>query len=67
MELTVPEGEYLADKWVELECPLGEYDEHGSAITYNRFTIKREAIQGIILKKIQHSKVLEQDYKSRVH
>ena len=67
MELTVPEGEYLADKWVGLECPPGEYDEHGSAITYNRFTIKREAIQGIILKKIWHSKVLEEDYKSRVY
>ena len=66
MVLRVPEGEYLADKWVGLECPPGEYDEHGS-IAYSRFTIKREAIEGIILKKVWHSKALEEYYKQIVY
>lgn len=67
MELRVPEGEYLADKSVGQECPPGEYDEHGNSISYGRFTIKREAIKGIILKKVWHSKRLEEEYKRRVY
>lgn len=61
--LSVPEGEYLADKWVGLECPMGERSEYGGS----RFTIKREAIKGIILNKVWHSKRLEQYYKSIVY
>jgi hypothetical protein len=67
MELKVPENEYLADKMVGYECPPGEYDEHGSSISYQRFTIKREAIKGVILKKVGHDKEFEEQQKNRVY
>ena len=67
MELRVPENEYLADKQVGLECPPGEYDEHGSSVKYRRFTIKREAIKGVILKKVGHDKEFEEHWKKVVY
>ena len=38
MKLILPDGEYLADKWVGQEC--SGTDENGNSILYNRFTIK---------------------------
>jgi hypothetical protein len=67
MELRVPENEYLADKFVGQECPPGEYDEHGSSIAYRRFTIKREAIKGVVLKKVGYDKALEELWKNLVY
>lgn len=67
MELEVPKGEYLADRWIGRECPPGEYDKHGSSIFYNRFTVKREAIKGILLKTLGHDKEFAEKVKRRVY
>jgi hypothetical protein len=66
MELIVPDGEYLADRWIGLEC-TGEQDETGSSKTYNRFTIKQEAITGVILKKLGHDQEFEDRQKQIVY
>ena len=64
-ELTVPAGEYLADKWLGYEC-TGEV-EGGSSKTYDRFTVKKEAITGVILKKLGHDKKFEEEQKGIVY
>lgn len=66
MELRVPENEYLADHSVGQECPPGEYDEYGS-ISYQRFTIKRGAIKGVILKKVGHDQEFEEEWENVVY
>jgi hypothetical protein len=66
MELTVPGNEYLADNWVGLEC-TGEIDETGSSKSYNRFTVKKEAIIGVILEKLGHDKEFEERQKGVVY
>jgi len=66
MQLTVPNSEYLADEFIGYECPPGEYDEYGS-IAYNRFTIKREAIKGVVLRKVGHDKEFEEYWKNVVY
>lgn len=66
MELTVPDGEYLADKWIGQEC-TGELDETGTSKSYNRFTIKQPAITGVILKKLGHDRAFEEEVKGRVY
>jgi len=66
MELTVPGNEYLADNWVGLEC-TGEIDETGSSKSYNRFTVKKEAIIGVILEKLGHDKEFEEHQKGVVY
>jgi hypothetical protein len=65
MKLIVPDGEYLADKWVGQEC--SGTDENGSSIPYNRFTIKSEAITGFILEKIGHDQEFEDAQKNIVY
>jgi hypothetical protein len=65
MKLIVPEGEYLADKWVGQEC--SGTDKNGSSIPYNRFTIKSEAITGVILEKIGHDQEFEDAQKNIVY
>jgi hypothetical protein len=57
MKLIVPDGEYLADKWIGQEC--SGTDENGSSILYNRFTVKSESIIGVILEKIGHDQEFE--------
>jgi hypothetical protein len=57
MKLVVPQGEYLADKWVGQEC--SGIDENGSNTPYNRITVKSEAIIGVILEKIGHDQEFE--------
>ncbi len=66
MELIVPDGEYLADRWIGLEC-TGELDETGSSKTYNRFTIKQQAITGVILKKLGHDQAFEERQKTIIY
>ncbi len=66
MKLRVPEGEFLADKWIGLEC-TGESDSSGSSKTYNRFTVKQEAISGVILEKLGHDKEFEERQKGVVY
>ena len=66
MELTVPDGEHLADRWIGLEC-TGEQDETGDSKTYNRFTVKKEAIIGVILEELGHDKEFEERQKQIVY
>jgi len=65
MKLIVPDGEYLADKWVGQEC--SGTDENGSSIFYNRFTVKSEAITGVILEKIGHDQEFEDAQKNTIY
>ncbi|HUT69020.1 MAG TPA: hypothetical protein VMW86_10810 [Dehalococcoidales bacterium] len=65
-QLIVPSNEYLADKWVGQEC-TGEVDETGSSKVYNRFTVKNEAIKGVILIKLGHDKEFEESQKNIVY
>jgi hypothetical protein len=55
----------LADKWVGQEC--SGTDKNGSSIPYNRFTIKSEAITGVILEKIGHDQEFEDAQKNIVY
>ncbi|MFC1909801.1 hypothetical protein ACFLXC_00710 [Chloroflexota bacterium] len=66
MELIVPDSEYLADSWVGLEC-TGEMESEHSSKTYNRFTVKREAIIGVIIEKLGHDKEFEERQKKIVY
>ncbi|MDO8715833.1 MAG: hypothetical protein Q7J73_03375 [Dehalococcoidales bacterium] len=66
MELVVPDGEYLADRWIGLEC-TGEMDETHSSKTYNRFTIKQQAIEGVILKKLGHDQAFQDEQKKIIY
>jgi hypothetical protein len=55
----------IADKWVGEEC--SGTDKNGSSIHCNRFTIKTEAIIGIILEKIGHDHEFEVTPKTIVY
>lgn len=65
MKLIVPDGEYLADKWIGQEC--SGTGQNGSSILYNRFTIKKEAITGVILEKIGHDQDFEDAQKNIIY
>jgi len=67
MKLVVPDGEYLTDMWVGLEWPPGEYHKTGSSVSYGRFTIKQEAVRGVVLAKVGHSWYFEQRESSVVY
>ena len=56
MKLKVPVDEFLSDKRIGLE-----------SLRYNRFTVKRDSIKGIILKKLGHDKEFEKEVKGRVY
>lgn len=58
MNLKVPTGEYLADKWIGYACVPGGY---------NLFTVKREAITGVLIEKIGHDKEFEEEQKRTVY
>jgi hypothetical protein len=54
--LVVPAGEYLANRWVGQECR-----QVGSDLrTGFRFTIKSEAIIGVVVKKVGHDERMQQ-------
>jgi len=65
MILIVPDGEYLVDKCIGQEC--SGTDENGSSILYNRYTVKSEAIIGVILEKIGHDQEFEDTQKSIIY
>lgn len=65
--ITLQPREYLIDKWMGLECFTGELDKTGSSISYNRFTINKEAIIGVIGKKIGHDNKAENEFRSRIY
>jgi len=65
MKLIVPDGEYLGDKWIGQEC--NGTDKNGNSILYNRFTVKLEAITGVILEKIGHDQEFEDTQKNIVY
>jgi hypothetical protein len=67
MELIVPEGEYLADKWIGQECPPGEKDETGNSRINNRFTVKQGAIIGVVVNKLGHDKEFEERQKRIIY
>ncbi|MFC2018723.1 hypothetical protein ACFLU4_02040 [Chloroflexota bacterium] len=60
LELTVPEGEYLSDQFVGWGCPEGIKSSLGYPIQrppdYTYFTIKQEAVKGVVLEKVGHFK-----------
>ncbi len=58
MNLKVPTGEYLADKWIGYACVPGGY---------NLFTVKSEAITGVLIEKIGHDKEFEEEQKNTVY
>jgi len=66
MELRVPVDEFLADSFIGLEC-TGEIDETGSSISYHRFTIKRQAVKGVILKKVGYDEEFAEREKNVVY
>jgi signal peptidase I len=67
MKLQVPANEYLADKWMGNECTPGGAIVAGSSEAYNRFTVKQEAITGVILQKLGHDKEFEEEQKQIVY
>ena len=61
--LLVPEGELLADRWIGQECrQFGAESRAGS-----RFTIKSDAVIGVVLKKLGHDDRMQQYLESIVY
>lgn len=61
LTLQVPSGEYLGDRWIGRE---GRQEDFGKPnyFGYNRFTIKIEAISGVVIKKIGHKDIPQITY-----
>jgi hypothetical protein len=66
MSLQVPSNEYLADKWIGEECIPAGVGLPVSGKVYNRFTVKQEAITGVVLQKLGHDKEFEEEQKQIV-
>jgi hypothetical protein len=56
LSLLIPDGEYLNDGWIGREGRQEDFNK-SDYFGYNRFTIKKEAIIGIIIKKIEHKDI----------
>lgn len=56
LTLQIPDGDYLGDGWIGRE---GRQEDFGQPdyFGYNRFTIKKEAIKGIVIKKMEHKNI----------
>jgi hypothetical protein len=67
MNLKVPANEYLADRWIGEECIPAEVNWPVSTKAYNRFTVKQEAIMGVVLQKLGHDKEFEEEQKQIVY
>jgi hypothetical protein len=67
MNLKVPANEYLADRWIGEECIPAEVNWPVSTEAYNRFTVKQEAIMGVVLQKLGHDKEFEEEQKQIVY
>jgi len=66
MSLVVPVNEFLADTLIGYEC-TGETYPDGGTISFTRFTVKREAINGVILEKLGHDKEFAERQKRVVY
>jgi len=56
LSLVVPDGEYLSNRWLGQECrQVG-----GEVTAGSRFTIKSDAIIGVIVKKVGHDDRMQQ-------
>ncbi len=64
--LKVPSSEYMADSWLGFECP-GDVDSNGNSVMYNRYTVKNEAIIGVVLARVAHDDVAEKEILQRVY
>ncbi|MDO9333961.1 MAG: S26 family signal peptidase [Dehalococcoidales bacterium] len=64
--LTIPEGQYLTDEWIGQECLPGIIFQ-GSTAMANRYTLKREAIIGVVLVQIGHSWIFERNQKGIIY
>lgn len=62
-DIILQPGEYLLDKLVGNEC--SGVDASGNSIVYDRFTVNKEALIGIIVGKIGHDDQLEKDLRNR--
>lgn len=56
LTLQLPQEEYLGDKWIGKEG-LQEYYGETYYSGHNRFTIKKEAISGIVIRTIEHKNI----------
>jgi hypothetical protein len=56
LTLKVPDGEYLGDRWVGQEGKQGGFGKSES-LSYNRFTVKKEAVVGTVVKKIGNTTI----------
>jgi len=66
MKLEVPEGEYLADRWIGYDCSAVA-KENATGQARNRFTVKQEAITGVVVQKLGHDKKFEEEQKQIVY
>jgi hypothetical protein len=64
--LTIPEGQYLTDEWLGPECLHGVII-NGSTAAANRYTVKQEAIIGVVLVQIGHSRIFENRQKRIIY
>lgn len=65
MRLTVPEGEFLTDKFIGYEYQSSA--ANASFPGYARYTVKREAIIGVITQKVGHDQQFEDRQKNVVY
>ena len=61
LTLKVPDGEYLGDKWVGQEGKQGGFGKSAS-VSYNRFTVKKEAVSGVVVKKVGSTAIPQMTY-----
>ena len=61
MTLKVPDGEYLGDRWVGKEGKQGGFGKSES-VSYNRFTVRKEAISGVVVKKVGSTTIPQMVY-----
>jgi hypothetical protein len=61
MTLKVPDGEYLGDRWVGQEGKQGGFGKSDS-VSYNRFTVKKEAVSGVVVKKVGSTAIPQMTY-----
>ncbi|MBN1152492.1 MAG: hypothetical protein JXA58_04710 [Dehalococcoidia bacterium] len=63
LSLTVPDDEYLAHAWIGQECrEIG-----GESLACSRFTIKSDAIIGVVVKKLGHDERMQEYLESIVY
>ncbi len=66
LTLPVPEDEFVVDRWIGFEFSMVS-EEAGSSRWHNRFTVKREAVTGVLVKKLGHDDEFEEQMKMVVY